>query len=80
VPPATFDGAGWTEVTVANPPAARAEPAMATLGNKVVLFGGLDIGDQYRNDTWTFDGTGWTEVTVAKPPMGGSQLVMATLP
>jgi hypothetical protein len=48
---------------------------MATMGSKVVLFG----GDQFQNDTWTFDGTTWTHVTTSVTPPGRSTATMATL-
>jgi hypothetical protein len=37
----TFDGTSWTQVPVSNPPSARLGAMMATLGNEVVLFGGM---------------------------------------
>jgi hypothetical protein len=53
----TFNGSSWTQVSVSRPPPARAA-MMATLGNEVVLFGGVDADlSTYRTDTWTFDGT-----------------------
>ena len=73
----TFDGTNWTEVPVSNPPPARWQAAMATLGNEVVLFGGMS--DVALSDTWTFDGTSWTEVSVSHSPAARYAAAMATL-
>ena len=60
---------------------ARIEFAMGTLGNKVILFGGLDVdSDAAMNDTCTFDGTTWTQLSVASSPPGRHLAMMATLP
>jgi hypothetical protein len=51
---------------------------MATLGGKVLLFGGWaasgDLGD-----TWEWDGTTWSEMTPANGPQAQANHVMATL-
>jgi N-acetylneuraminic acid mutarotase len=68
------NGAAWTNVTGAQPPG-RYKHAMATLGTKIVLFGGEgssvnDAGSPispYLGDTWTFDGTTWAPVNVTGP-------------
>jgi hypothetical protein len=58
-----WDGGDWTNVTPdagpdAGPPA-RARAAAATLGNRVLLFGGQgDPGP--LGDAWVWDGTSWT--------------------
>ena len=49
------------------PPAARFSHSMATLGNTVVLTGGIS-GTGPMDDTWTWDGNTWTEITGPKPP------------
>ena len=54
----TFDGTTWTQVPTA-PPADLA-PAMATLGDQIVLSG--------YGDTWTFDGATWTQISTSGPP------------
>ena len=41
---------------------------MATLGDKVILFGGEQDANHILNDTWAWDGAKWTEVQVASPP------------
>ena len=38
----TFDGSNWILLTTANAPSGRSGHAMATLGSKVILFGGAD--------------------------------------
>ena len=52
-----WDGSAWTERTVSEPPY-RSKCAMATLGGKVVLFGGGASG--LLGDTWEWDGNNWT--------------------
>ena len=37
-----WDGASWTELSVAKGPSGREQHAMSQLGKKVVLFGGLE--------------------------------------
>ena len=45
---------------------------MATLGNKVILFGGVPTaagGPDVLGDTWEWDGATWTQVaTPLSPP------------
>ena len=74
----TFNGTSWTQISVSQPPPAREQAAMATLGNEVVLFGGANIVSEL-SDTWTFDGTNWTQVPVSNPPPARAQAMMATL-
>jgi N-acetylneuraminic acid mutarotase len=74
----TFDGATWTSVTTASTPSGRSGHAMATLGSKVVLFGGADATGPH-DDTWTFDGTTWTQLTPAASPPARRDGAMATL-
>jgi N-acetylneuraminic acid mutarotase len=74
----TFDGTGWAQVPVSNPPPARFDVVMATLGDKVVLFGGT-LGWRPLNDTWAFDGASWTQVPVSNPPAARTHAAMATL-
>jgi N-acetylneuraminic acid mutarotase len=63
----TWDGATWTERKVTGP-RAREGAAMAALGGKLVLFGG--VNDNYEvmlSDTWTWDGTSWSEYQGSGP-------------
>jgi hypothetical protein len=71
----TFDGATWTEITGAGP-SARYAPAMATLGNVVVMFGGTS--GTLETDTWLFDGTKWA-LSPATGPTGRIGHAMTTL-
>ena len=54
------DGTTWTRRRPAQRPSARGYHAMATLGSKVVLFGGL-VGANALADTWEWDGSSWTQ-------------------
>jgi N-acetylneuraminic acid mutarotase len=66
----TWDGAAWTEATVANPPPARFHAGMTTFQDKVLLFGGagaIPNGAPFLADTWTWDGTTWTQVATDGP-------------
>jgi hypothetical protein len=84
-----WNGTTWSKPTLTVSPPARYEHSMATLGNKVVLFGGYastftqtqstPIVDVYLDDTWTWDGTSWTQVS-ASGPSARSDFAMATLP
>jgi Kelch motif protein len=71
-----WDGMAWTERGVAGPDP-REGAAMAALGGKLVLFGGLGKSALY-NDTWLWDGTAWTELMVPGPPARFSH-AMATV-
>jgi hypothetical protein len=77
-----FDGSSWSgTVTVGDEPSSRAYLAMATLGDKAVLFGGQDVGA--LGDTWLCNGLGgqlpFTEVSGAGGPTGRYGHAMATL-
>jgi N-acetylneuraminic acid mutarotase len=78
----TFDGASWTEVSVANPPSARCQHAMAPLAGVVELFGGTDstAGTTELYDTWAFDGTTWAQMSPLGAPPARSAFAMATVP
>jgi N-acetylneuraminic acid mutarotase len=60
--------ASWTQESIANSPPVRAGATMATLGNRIVLFGGSGGGGAYLDDTWTFDGTSWTQASPTSSP------------
>ncbi|MGH7298120.1 MAG: Kelch repeat-containing protein [Polyangiaceae bacterium] len=62
----TWNGKSWTQLDVAGP-GARVSPAMATLGDTVVLLGGMDESGSVLGDTWTWDGAAWTPVDVQGP-------------
>jgi N-acetylneuraminic acid mutarotase len=71
-----WDGSDWTQVATSGP-SGRTGAVAATLGDKIVLFGGYD-GNKSLADTWTWDGTTWTQVASSGPPARGSA-VAATL-
>src|SRR5437667_12150125 len=66
--------ATWKEVPLL---IRRQGGAMATLGNNVVLFGGL--GNDVHADTWIWDGSTWTRQTPAVSPPARSHAMMAAL-
>jgi len=51
---------------------------MATVGSKVVLFGG-NIASVDQNDTWVFEGSSWTQVMTANAPTPRASAAMAAL-
>jgi hypothetical protein len=66
----------WTNMLPATSPPERSRHAMAALGNKVVLFGGLGS----PADTWEWDGTAWTRKTPAiSPPSRGYHSILTAL-
>jgi N-acetylneuraminic acid mutarotase len=74
-----WDGTTWTRLKPPSSPPGRTHAAMATLGNKVVLFGGQGVTGELLNDTWTWDGTTWTRLDPASPPPPRTAHAMATL-
>ncbi len=85
----TWDGTDWTERIPSAPqgqggvsPAWRNGASMATLGSRVVLFGGYggvsgspsDLGD-----TWAWDGTSWTQESPPAAPSARGWAAVATL-
>ncbi len=56
----------WNEKKVSGPPT-RYEHQLASLGKKIVLFGG-EVGSQELGDTWEWDGAAWTEKKIMGPP------------
>ncbi len=72
-----FDGQAWTRLD-AKGPEGRMLHAMASLGDKVVLFGGFADNDVAFDDTWIFDGKDWARVNAAGPRARGGH-AMATL-
>ncbi len=71
--------AAWTRLDIAGPPA-RGQPAMAALGDRVVLFaGGGFRRDTFMEDTWIFEGGAWREVMTSTTPPGRTGGMMAAL-
>jgi N-acetylneuraminic acid mutarotase len=66
-----WTGTAWAQRSITGPPG-RNGHAAATLGTKVVVFGGeivgADGGVALANDTWEYDGTSWTQRIVSGPP------------
>src|SRR5262249_36208625 len=72
-----WDGNTWSMRSISGPPA-RCFHGMATLGGKVLLFGGQnDAG--IRNDTWEWDGMSWAERRLMVAPLPRNEFAMATL-
>jgi hypothetical protein len=73
----SFDGNGWTAMTVSPTPTARYGAGVTSDPNSghTILYGGLrldTINNQpvqvYANDQWDWDGTKWTQVTLPTMP------------
>jgi hypothetical protein len=74
-----FDGTAWTQVAMTGPnPGGRCAAAMTTVGNSVVIFGGVGSGSLTDPGTWLFDGTSWTQSS-ATGPGPRAYFAMATL-
>lgn len=71
-----WDGNDWTEKTPSVSPTPGLE-AIATYGNKILLFGGWDT--QPMNETWEWDGENWTQLFPANSPPARSGHKMATI-
>lgn len=70
-----FDGTVWTKSSAAGPMGdpgglsdSRGFQTMATLGNRVILFGGEQDANHILGDTWAFDGTAWTQLSPSHAP------------
>jgi hypothetical protein len=61
-----WDGTNWVNRSPALAPSARSWTAMASIGTKVVLFGGSN-GFGVLGDTWEWDGTSWTQLLIPGP-------------
>ena len=61
--------ASWSRVSDPAPPlpAVRDWPAVAAVGDRLVVFGGLS-GTSRLNDTWTWDGTSWVRLFAGSEP------------
>ncbi len=65
-----WDGATWAKnpVAIAASPSERAFSSSASLGGKVVLFGGQHDANNILSDTWEWDGAAWTQRTMTIGP------------
>lgn len=61
----SWDGASWTAASLVGLPPRRSDAAMVydSHRDRVVLYGGQDLGNTAHFDTWEFDGTRWFDVT-----------------
>jgi hypothetical protein len=75
----TFDGTSWEQVVTPHSPPGRSDASMATLGSKVVLFGGQWDQSGFLNDTWTFDGKDWSQMMTSKSPARRTDAIMAAV-
>ena len=75
-----YNGATWTQRSLAISPPARDSHAMVydSVRHVVVLFGGYsgNSANLYLNDTWEFNGTNWQQVTTPQPPSGRNHHAM----
>jgi hypothetical protein len=71
-----WDGQTWTQRFPANVPLARAYAAMAPMGGKLVLFGGV-AGSSWSPTTWEWDGQDWTPRTTSTFSTGAQGPMMA---
>lgn len=62
-----WDGTRWTQLHPTESPPARANASMATLGQRIVMTGGVPASMHAFGDTWTWAGD-WVEVTTAHAP------------
>ncbi len=81
----TFDGTSWTQAATVGPTGnpgglseSRGFQTMATLGGKVILFGGEQDANDILNDTWAWDGMSWTQLNVSNPPAARFHAGMTT--
>jgi hypothetical protein len=70
----------WNELFPLNKPSARAGHSMVydSVNQKIILFGGVDLGDNWLNETWIYDSrtNSWTQVFPQNsPPNRGSTSV-----
>jgi hypothetical protein len=56
----------WTQKAT-NGPVARRDHVLARRGNRIVLYGGVDSGNNPLADTWEWDGTSWTQTATGCP-------------
>src|SRR6266540_377125 len=78
IPPPDPQALQWREPARSLLPSGRSGHAMATLGDKVVLFGGSSMGGLLA-DTWEWDGGTWTQRFPAAHPPPRANHSMTTL-
>jgi hypothetical protein len=72
-----WDGVTWTKLSPPVSPPARTDHAMVTVGNKIVLFGGMGVAGPL-NDTWEWDGSTWTSLASPSSPPARVRTALAT--
>jgi N-acetylneuraminic acid mutarotase len=73
-----FDGTTWTLLSPELWPTSRFDHAMATLGDKIILFGGLTPSAGFA-DTWLWDGKAWTGYATPNGPVAQGGVAMTTM-
>lgn len=74
-----WDGTAWLPSVPATKPTPRMHQVMAfdPASNRVLLFGGIQLGGPIVGDTWVWDGTNWMQLAPAAPPAARMQAAMA---
>jgi hypothetical protein len=68
----TYDGSTWRRENSQSPSDLGGRYGSRMVYHRsrqrVVLFGGMDVNENYRNDTWEYSPAGWTPVEAAQAP------------
>jgi hypothetical protein len=75
-----WDGVDWTRKNPAHSPVPYRQFGLASLGSRVVYFGGSTGSEAFDkwNHTWEWDGVDWTEKTTTVKPSARVAPAMAT--
>lgn len=75
-----WTGNDWVALAPVHKPSPRMGHSMAfdPNTNRVLLFGGLQLGGPYQGDTWAFDGIDWTQLSPLHAPSPRGDQAMAT--
>lgn len=66
-----FEDGAWREIATSTTPPGRTGGMMASLGGRLILYGGLgedETGLGVHDDTWAFDGEAWSIVIASGAP------------
>ena len=64
-----WDGSTWTETfSLPSPSRADGRSVYDSQYQRIILFGGIESGAVYLNDTWVFDGQNWNLLNLPSPP------------
>lgn len=71
----------WSQVFAASPPPGRAYHSAVSLGDKMVVFGGIGSDNQVMDDLWEFSSIAntWGQVLAADPPPSRSDQTMTNV-